>query len=367
MSTATWTERFHRAEPALRRAPSAHNTQPWTVQLTASGWTIGWDADRELVVGDPTRRDLWLSLGAFTESAVIALGEQGVSAAVEYLPAAAGPGCVLVTEAGGSAGTGARAAATASDGENPFTAGDLLDRRTARGEYRPAGHGDIDLRELMSAARAPGTLTPLPGGFVRELLTVAEPWSYRNPALVAELRRWLRLNRRDSRYRQDGLSDAALGLSRWQALGLRVALSAPVWAVLRRIGGPRLLAAAAHAPAGGSVAVFAVPAAQAAEPADMIERGRELLRLWLAAGRRGWRVHPLSVLLDCPATRRQLTQYLNADRPNPNGDNTCRENPVAGASNLVPLAVFRIGTPLRQPELSTRRPVPVRQPPGRGG
>lgn len=372
MSEAVWAQRFRRAEPLLRRAPSAHNTQPWTVRLTAGGWEIGWDPDRELVVGDPTRRDLWLSLGAFVESAVIALAAQGIRATVRYpVPGSeppATPPIVVITEShppppAADPAAAPRAVAetpaphlpAAASGQNRYTAGDLLDRRTARGEYRPGGPGAADLTDLTRTAGTAGSLTLLPAVLVAELLDIAEPWSFRSPAQVAELRRWLRLRRGASGYHQDGLSDVALGLGRAQAFGLRLALTPRVWSVLRRLGGPRMLAAASGRPS-GAVVVFSSPAADAADPPAMVGRGRDLLRLWLAAGRRGWRVHPLSVLLDCPASRRRLSDWVTA-RP---ADQPAPAPAVEGASNPdVPLAVFRIGAPKVQPALSARRPVPV--------
>lgn len=60
------------------RAPSAHNTQPWEVTATGPDTLhLGWHADRVLEVGDPTRRDLFLSLGCVTEAIAIVAADLG--------------------------------------------------------------------------------------------------------------------------------------------------------------------------------------------------------------------------------------------------------------------------------------------------
>ena len=51
-----------------RHAPSSHNTQPWKVTIEGPLVTIGYDSTRQLSVGDPDKRELFISLGCFIES-----------------------------------------------------------------------------------------------------------------------------------------------------------------------------------------------------------------------------------------------------------------------------------------------------------
>ena len=67
--------------------------------------------------------------------------------------------------------------------------------------------------------------------------------------------------------------------------------------------------------------------------------GRRLLRTWLVLARQGFAVHPLSQLLDCPATADRVRQ-----RVRPGGE-------------VEPLAVFRAGRPRTEPVRSARLPV----------
>lgn len=54
-----------------RLAPSVHNTQPWTVTFKGNEITIKIDWEYALKDGDPTKRQLYFSLGIFTEAFII--------------------------------------------------------------------------------------------------------------------------------------------------------------------------------------------------------------------------------------------------------------------------------------------------------
>ena len=76
---------LRRLETQFFRAPSAHNTQPWILEYGPDRVELSFDPARALPAGDPTRRDLLLSLGALAESVLIAASSVGV--AVEFEPA----------------------------------------------------------------------------------------------------------------------------------------------------------------------------------------------------------------------------------------------------------------------------------------
>ncbi len=65
-----------------------------------------------------------------------------------------------------------------------------------------------------------------------------------------------------------------------------------------------------------------------AEPGDLVEAGRRLLRAWVTIGAAGFGYHPISVAIDRPETRPQLAA-------------------LAGAAGVTgtPVALFRIGRP----------------------
>ncbi|GID28847.1 hypothetical protein [Paractinoplanes brasiliensis] len=77
----TWVAELRERESLFRRAPSAHNTQPWTVDYRADEIVIGADPARSLPGSDPTGRDLALGLGAFAETCLIVAADAGLPVA----------------------------------------------------------------------------------------------------------------------------------------------------------------------------------------------------------------------------------------------------------------------------------------------
>ena len=47
----TWVDELRRREDVCRRAPSAHNTQPWVIRYRDDAVDIHWDEDRWLAAG----------------------------------------------------------------------------------------------------------------------------------------------------------------------------------------------------------------------------------------------------------------------------------------------------------------------------
>ncbi|MEV6278609.1 hypothetical protein [Nocardia sp. NPDC051832] len=304
-------------EPAFRRAPSAHNTQPWTLTYHADQVEIGWDADRALPESDPGARDLMLSLGAFVECCLIACADAGLAIAFEPDPADQRIG---------------RLVAAPLRYETPYTSADLLRRTTHRGAYRLGPLSKSLRARLIGIANAAGAeLRFLSCDSADPLVRQADQHLFSTAPVVRELRHWLRLTPRHPRYRQDGLTAAALGLTRFESRGLRVALAC--YPALRPLGLPRLLAAQTRFDTGGELFVLV------ADPADPLEAGRALLRIWLELSRHGHTTHPLSQLLDCPATRATLSDLVGVADPD-----SVLHIARAGRPATLPAPSFRLPT-----------------------
>ncbi|GIM91873.1 hypothetical protein [Paractinoplanes toevensis] len=314
----SWVDELRRREDLCRRAPSAHNTQPWLLRYAEDEVTVHWDPDRALPDSDPTGRDLFLSLGAFVETCLIVATDAGLAVRAD----------VTVDEADHRA---ARIVAADTPYRTPFSAGAVERRRCARGRYRPGRLSRQTVAELGAGLRH------LPGRELAAMLSAADRRMFGTPAVARELRQWLRLSPRHPRYEMDGLTDRALGLGRIEAAGLAAALSPTAYAIARPLGLPAMLAASSRSLLryDGSVLVLVGRAATADR---VVEQGRELLRVWLSLSERGLAVHPLSQILDCAATARTLEGRLNL-------------KPGESA-----LAVFRTGRPMREPTRSARIP-----------
>jgi hypothetical protein len=293
-------------EAVFRRAPSAHNTQPWVLEYGPDAVHIGVDPARSLPVSDPTGRDLGLGLGAFVETCLVVAADAGLAVTA----VAAGPAAV-------------RLVAADTVYPTPFTAVDVEARRVARGRYVPG-------------ALPPAVLDGLPSGLVhlpaRDLaadLVAADRWLFGTTAVARELHDWLRLRPRHPRYALDGLTDRALELSPFEARFLDGALR--TYRFTCRLGLPAVLAAAGRGLLryDGSVLVLV-----GAPGESRVDAGRRLQRTWLELGRHGLAVQPVSQLLDCPTTAVRLAERVGAE----------------------PLAVFRAGRPCAEPVRSARLP-----------
>ena len=317
----TWVADLRAHEDDCRRAPSAHNTQPWLLRDADDAVDVHWDPSRALPDSDPTRRDLFLSLGAFIETSLIVAASAGLRVRAE----------IAVDHA---ALRVARLVPASSVYDTPFTVVSVRQRRCARGGYAP---GVLDPAVLAALTALGADLRHIPTRDLVAPLAAADRWMFGTPEVVGELRAWTRLSPKHPRYHLDGLTDRAMALSRVEATGLAAMIGPRVYPVTRRLGGPALLAAASKSLLryDGTVLVLV---GSAVTPEAVIEHGRALVRVWLALSERGLSVHPLSQLLDCAATGIQLAERLGL------------------APDESPLAVFRTGRPLQEPVRSARIP-----------
>ncbi|MBF9131241.1 nitroreductase [Plantactinospora sp. S1510] len=285
-------EAFRALAPLCWRAPSAHNTQPWRLRYESRAVRVGWDPADALPAADPTGRDLRLSLGAFVETCLVVAADAGLAVRFDA------DHCAEGHRIGWLRGAGRRY-------DTPFGAAGVRDRRTHRGRYltgpEPEVVADLDAlaRTVGARFRAVPDAGPLPG-----LIRAADQQLYADSAIAGELRSWLRLTPRHPRYHADGLTDRALALSRAEAAGLRAALAG--YPLLRRVGLPRILAAAGGNPLalGGDVLVLVGP--PDLDDQAQVTIGRALLRIWLTVQAAGLAAHPLSQLLDAPVPRAAL-------------------------------------------------------------
>ncbi|WP_165486236.1 hypothetical protein [Frankia sp. Cppng1_Ct_nod] len=314
-------------EPLFHRAPNAHNTQPWHLRYASGVVEVGWQERYELGPSDPVHRDLRLSLGAFVESCLVVCGDMGVAVrfVADYNP--------------GSRRIG-RLMDTSEPNRTRFTAADVAARRAWRGRWTPEPIPDDLLDELtaITAVRG-GRLVALDCAPLRPLLTEASRWFVADPGILAELRKWSRLNPRHPDYHRDGLSDVALALKWYETVGMRAALR-------RKRSRPHhfgLRAALANGQAkafdgDGSVLVLLGPVDT--DEAGEVRFGRLVQRLWLLLARHGFAAHPQSHLIDCPATAGAVAE-------------------LTAAVDERPLWIARVGRP--DPHRANRVPLSARR------
>jgi len=273
------------------RAPSAHNTQPWIVRVDGGRVIVRTDAARWLRHGDPTRRDLRLSLGAFIEALRIAFAASGVRAEPADVPEGAGTALAL------------QAAASVTDAD--LMAVSLLrQRQTSRLRYVPRSPEPAVLEALTHAARDAGLDLHLVARGTAERRDL-DGWFYAatregwlDVRAVAELRAWVRIDPEGARRPEDGLSTHCLGLSPSETAAMAALVRPPLWRTAHAIFLAPLLAASlarAETRAFEEAPLAGVLVATSGEAGAC---GAALLHFWLAATRLGVALAPASALLD---------------------------------------------------------------------
>ncbi|GAA2552861.1 Acg family FMN-binding oxidoreductase [Pseudonocardia hydrocarbonoxydans] len=303
------------AVEAACRAPSVHNTQPWSWWLGPHRVDLYADRRRRLGATDPDGRDLHVSCGAALHHARVALAAAGFGTAVTRLPDPADPDHLAVLET--------RAAVPGEDAAE--TAAAIAHRTTDRRRYRDRPVPDVLLRRLRDAAAAAGaTLHPVTEPHSRAVLLGALTAVARRPdhplGKGIETALWT------------GWSDGAEGIPAASLLHDPAATT----------GARRLAEGTIEQPWSGEPdgALFAVLGTASDGPRSWLDAGEALSAVALLATRLGMASCPLSEPLEVPATRAVL-----------------REEVLAGA--LHPQLVLRLGWAPDDP-----LPPTPRRPPG---
>jgi nitroreductase len=288
-----------------RRAPSAHNSQPWRFKVANGRVDLLWDPGRELPHGDPLGRYLLIGLGAAAESVAlgaVSLGKNG-RVAFDFDRDAARAGWIEVG-AGKSSAEDRRLAAAVQQrqttrlpllGEPVPRA--VLDHMAAEAE-RPGCH--LIVKTDQSSRR----------GFA-ELVMEGTARNFARKAVYEEFFSLLRLRASHPGHDRDGLTADALAMGRVQRTLSPLFLRPPSMRVLVRTGLHRIVARTQHRLALRSAAMGLL-VCPSESPAALFSGGRAMLRMWLAATAAEVRVHPMTAPMDDPEIRAALAQLFGA-------------------------------------------------------
>ncbi|NUS46014.1 MAG: hypothetical protein HOQ15_00265 [Gemmatimonadaceae bacterium] len=283
------------------RAPSVHNVQPARWRFEPGGDVILFRAlDRRLPVADPTGHDIDVSLGAAFEGMAIALSRLGLALGA---PAperrAQAEGCEPVVRARVSAG-----------GTLDPLAPHVLERRSYRGRFSRRGARELASARLMEASDV-HVIDDAADIRLSSRSHDAATWRFESrPEYHAELWSWLRLSRRDPRYRRDGLNADCLALSTPERLGAMVLLYPIVFRLLGHLRIARHLVSEAGQVRSAIALVLFMPR----RTDSAFDVGRRFYRLWLEITAAGLHAAPMSASVDDPTTRGQYEPLVPADR-----------------------------------------------------
>lgn len=153
MSIGSLEQALEAAVEAGRRAPSVHNTQPWTFAVTGQRISLRADTARKLPMSDASGREMLISCGAALFTVRTALRRAGYDAVVRVLPDPDRPGLVATISLGGRI----------EPDEHTRLLGDQITRRhTHRAGFADVPVSDELVDSLVKAAMIEGAeLTPV--------------------------------------------------------------------------------------------------------------------------------------------------------------------------------------------------------------
>jgi hypothetical protein len=285
---------LRRAAVRATLAPSVHNTQPWRLHLKQRRLDIYADRTRQLMVLDPTSRQLLISCGCAITNARVSLAGSGLGVQVRRNPHPLHDDLVASLTSTDEPADEALAAL------DPVIEARQTNRRTFADEPVP----EMVLRALERAAAAEQTYLYVISD--REQLRVVAKLSQRaddiensNPAYRAELRAWTS----DDPDRRDGVPEAAVP----RAYG-----GASVAMPIRNFH-PR---GDAGLPAGAELAkerTLLLLCTAGDSPSEWLRAGEGLGRVLLEISRHGYCASPLTQVTEVPSVRAELRRELRLD------------------------------------------------------
>jgi hypothetical protein len=133
---------------------------------------------------------------------------------------------------------------------------------------------------------------------------------FRDPAFRKELLNWCRLRPSHPRWNHDGLNAKAMSLGAFEARMMPLALSGPVFGLVKLVGMDRLLSAE-RAKTETVAAVVFLSVLAAASP---VLAGRNHYRMCLSLAEIGFSTWPMSVLVDRETARDVFSREFNLDK-----------------------------------------------------
>lgn len=167
-----------------RLAPSSHNTQPWKAAIKEGKVVVGYEPERQLTVGDPERREMFISLGCFIETAGQAAASLGYEMTCQYI--------------GDHPEGVARLSFAKKSSASPKPAEAIRRRRSDRRPYMDQLLAPADLESLSRLSRASAKLVLLTSkeqiSFISEMTKQATLSAMKRNEFRAELASWVRNN-----------------------------------------------------------------------------------------------------------------------------------------------------------------------------
>lgn len=279
-------------------APSGHNTQPWFIQCLAPlHWIIGNDKSKWLPAVDPTQRETMLSIGAFGQN-------------LEYAAASFGYVCdwkLLAKTNQDERVMEVKLARQAS--KNSFDAEQLKNRRTVRSGFQNNVLKKEDSEYLISSES--DFVHYLPNDskesqFISEQTIAANRLQANRDAAQAELADWIRFSSADAAKYRDGLTTAGMEIEGLSGFYVRNFYDqADVMKANFRQTSVDKVKTQVSESAGWILLTSKDNAVE-----TLLETGRRMQRLFLKVREKNIAIHPMTQILEEPATRETFNKSI---------------------------------------------------------
>lgn len=283
------------------RAPSVHNVQPWKVRYTDTGFQLFQSTKRRLHVGDPKLHDNDVSLGAFLELCRMHLKTIGI----EFSATNNNAEKYLDYES--------RFNITISEcsPEIDKLYRNISKRRSYRGQFNYDKSFDHELLESIQVEKCKIKWMTGPEETKKWAVLYDNASSKINqiPGYFKELTDWIRFNKNDPKYFEDGLNAEALSLNNTDALFGKMLFRVPVFKTLALLKMDKILITEAPQiqSAQGIIAVYVD------KNLTSLQMGAAFVRFWLELTSKGLYGCPLSALVDFTQTRDILNSLKPSD------------------------------------------------------
>ena len=280
---------FQQLATLASRAPSGHNTQPWLFDQEGDTFIIRPDFSKALPVVDPDHRELYISLGCAAENTLLAGGKQltmdNGQLTIHFSPSAKPiVNCPLsIVNSITSRQMNRRLY-----NRHPITAKSL----SALTAVRPEANTNFYLWENGSE----------PFERLKPFIRKGNEIQMNDPAFLAELKSWIRYNKRQAEATRDGLSYAVFGAPNLPACLSKAIMGSMLKSSVQNRSDMKKLASASH------VALFTT---QHNTIEEWIRLGQTLQRFLLAATQEGI----ATAFLNQPCEVRSLAEDIRETFP----------------------------------------------------
>jgi nitroreductase len=276
------------------RAPSIHNTQPWTWVLRPDALELRADRERQLTVADPDGHSLRISCGAAVHLTELALRAGGWATTTHRLPDADDPDLLARF-------SDPRPVEPAEADRADVAA--ALQRQSDRRPFSPQPVPESAVEELRAAAEGHGVFAHFPTRADEQLdLAVALSWADRveqkDEAYIAEMQRWIH----DTDVNVDGVPASAVPRVE---TGHPRRSNVPLRDFEVGVSGQVLIAQDVD-----EHPLIAVLLSDSDSVAEQLEAGEAMMRLMLRAAAAGLATCPLSQAVDLVALRTRIRTLM---------------------------------------------------------